>query len=158
MANSNISSIGRFSSQMLSYLGTQRSVQVVDGVFANVFTYPTTSNEIYPSPSSAQLYQYGVQVVGNISPTMYDNIKCFFLSRGASSVYADTMTALVADISTVLNVSPQALLESSEVNGQFVLANSAYQAFNELRDPANQIGQVTPISNRNSLSARQILP
>ncbi len=155
MANSNISSIGRFSSQMLTYLGTQRTVKNVSGEYANTFKYalgPTT----FPSPGSVQQADLGGGVVGNWSPQSYNSTVSYFLSRGASNVYADNMTGLAIDIASVLNISAQALLERSSLVGTFALAGDSYRVFNALRDPSHQIGEATSVVNKYSLQAREI--
>ena len=38
MSNANIAAIGRFSSQMLTYLGTQKTVKTVNGAYVNTLT------------------------------------------------------------------------------------------------------------------------
>ncbi len=155
MANSNIASIGRFSSQMLTYLGTQRVVKSVTGQSANTFKY-STGTTVFPDPGSVSQAALGGGVVGNFSPTTYDNTRSFFLSRNASVVYAESMTALTIDIASVLGVSPQSLLEQSEFLGALSFSDNAYRVFNEFRDPGNQVGTVTSINNRDSLQARSI--
>jgi len=157
MANANIASIGRFSSQMLTYLGTQRTVKLTGGgQYSNTFKY-STGPTVFPSPDSSQQAFLGEGVVGNWSPNAYDSTKCYFMSRGASAVYADTMTALALDIAAILSITPQAFLEQSTRNGQqLLLSMDAYRAFNDLRDPGNQVGVVTTVNNRFSLQARQI--
>lgn len=155
MANSNIASLGRFSSQMLTYLGTQKTVKSVNGTYQNTFKYangPTT----FPSAGSLLQSDLGGGVVGNCSPDTYDNTKSYFLSRGASVAYSETMTALTIDIASTFGISPQSLLEQSEISSKFALSPNAYRLFNELRDPSHQVGVVTTPSNKTSLQARQI--
>jgi len=154
MANSNIASIGRFSSQMLTYLGTQKTVKNVGGTYANTFKY-ASGTTVFPDPSSLQQSALGVGVVGNFSASSYDSTRSYFLSRGASAMYADAMTSLAIDIANTLGISPQALLEQSSAS-QLLLSPDAYRVFNELRDPSHQVGIVTSTSNKNSLQAREI--
>ena len=80
MANPNITSIGRFSSQMLTYLGTQRTVKSVTGAPANTFKYATGPTVFLP-PDSYQQAALDYGVVGNYSPSAYDSTKCYFLSK-----------------------------------------------------------------------------
>ena len=155
MANSNIASIGRFSSQMLTYLGTQRTVKYVNNNPTNTFKY-ATGPTTFPSAGSVLQAGLGAGVVGNYSPSAYDSTRCYFLSRGASSVYADTMTGLALDMALQMGISPQALLESSNFNGTMLFSENAYRAMNNLGDPGNQVGVVTSINNRYSLQAKQI--
>lgn len=155
MANSNIASIGRFSSQMLTYLGTQRTVKSVTGTPANTFKY-STGNNVFINPGSLSQAGLGLGVVGNYSSSNYNSTKCFFLSRGASQVYADTMTALILDMSAMLGVSAQTLLEKADTDFGFQFSDEAYRSMNLLRDSGNQIGVVRTVDNRNSLQARQI--
>lgn len=155
MSNPNIASIGRFSSQMLTYLGTQKTVKTVNGIPTNTFKYaqgPTT----FASAGSVLQSDLGGGVVGNYAPSVYNSTKCFFLSRGVGQLYADTMTGLAIDMANMLGISPQALLEQAETNGQLLFTQDAYRAFNNLRDPGNQVGIVTTVDNRYSLQARQI--
>ena len=158
MADSNIASIGRFSSQMLSYLGTQRTVQITPGgQYSNTFMYSTGNTPVFPSPDSYQQANLGQGVVGNYSPAVFDSTRCFFISRGASAVYADTMAALAIDIAAILGISPQAYLEKITAGAQLLITDDAYMAFNNLRDPGNQVGTATSVNNKYSLQARQIL-
>jgi hypothetical protein len=152
---SNIASIGRFSSQMLTYLGTQKTVKAINGVYQNTFKY-ATGTTTFPSSGSVQQSLLGGGVTGSFSPASYDSTKSYFLSRGTSAVYADSMTALVIDMASVMGISPQALLEQSEIAGKLLLSSDAYRVFNELRDPSHQVGVVTSTLNKNSLQARQI--
>jgi len=155
MATSNLPSLGRFSSQMLTYLGTQRTVKSVTGSLANTFKY-STGPTVYPSPGSVAQAALGAGVTGSYSPASYNSTKCYFLSRGASQLYADAMTGLAIDIASVMEITPEELLVKSEILGQFSFADNAYTAFNMLRDPGNQTGTATSVSNKNSLQARQI--
>lgn len=155
MANSNIPSIGRFSSQMLTYLGTQRTVKNVGGEYVNTFKYasgPTT----FIDPGSLSQSILGGGVVGNYSPSSFDSTRSYFLSRGVGAAYAETMTGLAIDIAATLGISPQAFLEKSESFSKFELDENAYRVFNEFRDPSHQVGKATTVSNKLSLQARQI--
>jgi len=155
VANPNISTVGRFSSFMLTYLGTQKTVKTVSGNSTNTFKY-NTEPTVFPSSGSISQSYLGGGVVGSLKTSNYNSIKCFFLSRGASEVYADTMTSLTLDIATMTGVSPISLLEAAEDSGRLMLTDNAYSAFNNLRDPGNQVGKVTAVDNRYSLQARQI--
>lgn len=155
MANANLVSIGRFSSQMLTYLGTQKTVRYVGGVPTNTFKYATESTT-FPNAGSLLQSDLGGGVVGNYSPSSFDSVKCYFLSRGAGNLYAETMAGLAIDMASMLGISPQALLEQTEVGGQLLFSPNAYRAFNNLRDPGNQVGVVTSVDNRFSIQARQI--
>lgn len=151
----NISSIGRFSSQMLTYLGTQRTVKTITGFPTNTFKY-STDITVFPSAGAVAQAALGAGVVGSYSLNDYNSTKCYFLSRGASQVYADTMTGLAIDIANTLGISTGALLTSWDSNGYTTLTSNAYRVFNMLRDSGNQLGTVTNINNRNSLQSRQI--
>jgi len=155
VANSNIAAIGRFSSQMLTNLGTQKTVKIVNGVPTNTFKY-ASGNTVFPSAGSVLQSDLGGGVVGNYSGNSYDSTKCYFLSRGVGPLYADTMTGLAIDMAAQLGISTQALLESVNSSGQLLFSENAYRAFNNLRDPGNQVGIVTTASNQYSLQARQI--
>jgi len=155
MANSNIAAIGRFSSQMLTYLGTQKTVKSVNGTYVNTFKYPNGPT-IFPDAGSLSQSYLGDGVVGNFPLASYNSTKSYFLSRGSSEVHADTMTALALDIALTLGISPQALLEQSEISAKLLLSPDAYRSFNELRDPTHQIGVATTVLNKGSLQSRQI--
>jgi hypothetical protein len=155
MADSNIATLGRFSSQMLTYLGTQRTVALVNGVPTNTFKYangPTT----FPSPGSVSQADLGGGVVGNYSTAIFNSTTCYFLSRGIGPLYAETMAALAIDMAAMTGVNPQAMLEQAEFNGELIFSENAYRAFNNLRDPGNQVGIVTSVNNKYSLQANQI--
>lgn len=155
MANSNISTLGRFSSQILTYLGTQKTVKSVNGTYVNTFKY-NTGTTVFPDPDTLLQSDYGGGVVGSMPTAYYNSTKSYFLSRGGSEVYADAMTSLTLDIALVLGISPVELLEKSEYVSKLSMSADAYRMFNELRDPGNQVGVVTTALNRDSLQARQI--
>lgn len=155
MANKNIASLGRFSSQMLTYLGTQRTVKNVGGSYANTFKY-AVGPVAFPEPGSFQQAALGSGVVGSFSSDAYDSTRSYFLSRGTSSAYADSMTALTIDIANTMGISPQSLLEQSSKFGKLDMSDTAYQIFNELRDPSHQIGRTKAVANIKSLQAREI--
>ena len=155
VANPNIATIGRFSSQMLTFLGTQKTVKILNGVPTNTFKYESGTT-VFPSAGSVLQSDLGGGVVGNYSSNAYDSTRCFFLSRGVGSLYADTMTGLAIDMAAQLNITPQALLEQTELTGRLAFSPNSYRAFNNLRDPGNQVGIVTTANNKYSLQARQI--
>jgi hypothetical protein len=155
MSSSSIATLGRFSSQMLTYLGTQRTVTMVNGVPTNTFTYATGPIS-FPSPGSISQSALGAGVVGNYSPAIFNSTTCYFLSRGVGPLYADTMAALAIDMASMIGMNPQAMLEQAEFNGELIFSENAYRAFNNLRDPGNQVGTVTAVDNRYSLQATQI--
>lgn len=140
---------------MLTYLGTQRTVKTIGGVPTNTFKY-NTGQAVFPSPGSVSQADLGGGVVGNYSPSAYDTTKCYFLSRGVGPLYADTMAGLAIDMASMLGISPQALLEQSGFNGKLLFTEDAYRAFNNLRDPGNQVGTSTTVDNRSSLQSKQI--
>ena len=155
MADNNIPGLGRFSSQMLSYLGVQRTVvQNANGTY-NTFKY-ADGPTVFPSPGSAQMANLGGGVVGNTSPDMLNRVKSYYLSRGASTVYADTMTMLTLDIATVLRITPIALIERVEVEGKVLFTDNVLTAFNGLRDPSHQVAQSSDVNNRISFKSREI--
>ena len=149
MANTNLSTIGRFSSQMLTYLGTQRTVKNVFGGVGNTYKYETGTT-VFPSPGSISQAALGAGVVGSYAPSDYNATICYFLSRGASQVYAEAMTGLVIDIALLLGISPAELLIKSESAGMNMFTADAYTAFNLLRDTGNQVGKATSVDNRYS--------
>ena len=155
MANSNIASIGRFSSQMLTYFGTQRTVKLSGGAPVNTFKY-ATGPTTYPTPGSYSQADLGGGVSGSFQSSSFDATKCHFMSRGASIVYAEAMAALTIDMASMLGVTPQSLLEQADFTGNLAFSENAYRAFNVLRDPGNQVGTVTSVDNRYSPQARQI--
>ncbi len=155
MANQSPATLGRFSSQMLTYLGVQRTVQFVNGVPQNVFKYASGPIS-YPSPDSISQSNLGGGVAGNYSSQSYNSITCYFLSRGIGPLYAGTMTGLAIDMAAMTSVDPQAMLEQAESNGLLSFTDNTYRAMNNLRDPGNQIGMITDVNNAFSIQANQI--
>ena len=155
MANPNIATIGRFSSFMLTYLGTQKTVKNLNGVPTNSFKYDQ-GYTTFPSAGSISQSDLGGGVVGNYSPAAFDSTKSYFLARGASALYADAMAGLTIDMASMTGSSPQAVLETVDAKGRLYFTENSYRAFNNLRDPGNQVGTVTSVNNRYSLQARQI--
>lgn len=155
MANANISTLGRFSSQMLTYLGTQRTVKSVTGSSNNTYKY-ATGTTVFPDPGSLQQSMLGAGVSGAYSPDWFNSTKCYFTARGASPMYAETMTGIVIDMAVTLGVTPQALLEQVDTSGKLLFSANAYRTFNMLRDPGHQVGTVTSVDNRYSLKAKEI--
>lgn len=148
MANSQISTMGRFSSQILTNFGTQQTIR-------NGLTNPQTTR--YSSGSPVARSSRTVGVVGSYSADQYNSTKCYFLSRGASNMYADAMTALIIDVALIMGISSQTVLEQSTANKKFTLSDGAYSAINLLRDPGSQVGRAFGIDNRKSTKARELL-
>ena len=140
---------------MLTYLGVQRTVKNVNGSSTNTFAY-SQGTTTYVNAGSSMQSNLGLGVVGAYSPTDYDTTKSYFLSRGATPMYADTMTALLIDMALMIGVTPQSLVEQSDFSGSLSFSDNAYRAMNNLRDPGNQIGTATDINNSLSPQARQI--
>jgi hypothetical protein len=140
---------------MLTTLGTQKTVKILNGIPTNTFKY-NTGSVTFPSAGSFLQADLGGGVVGNYSPAAYNSTKSYFLSRGVGALYADTMTGLAIDMSSQLGITPQALLEQAEFNGKLIFSDNAYRSLNNLRDPGNQVGIVTSVDNRYSLQASQI--
>jgi len=155
MANPNLTTIGRFSSQMLTYFGAQKTVKTTQGSPANTFKY-STGPTFFPNPGSTSQAALGFGVQGNYSPESYNTTRCYFLSRGSGDMYADAMSGLAIDMASILGVSPQTLLEQTDANGRLLFTQEAYRSFNMLRDPGNQVGVVTSVDNRYSIQAREI--
>lgn len=155
MADSSAASIGRFSSQMLTYLGTQRTVSNVSGTYVNTFKY-ASGTPVFPDPGNVLLANTGINTVGSFSLQTYDSTRAYFLSRGVGSLYADTMTALTMDIAAAMGITPQSLLEQSEISSKLLLSPTAYALFNNFRDPSHQVGIMVPTANKSSLKAKQI--
>lgn len=147
MADSKISTMGRFSSQMLSYLGAQRSS-------TGAIKYHIDDSPIYPR--STVPFENRGRVPGSYSPTTYNTTRCFFLSRGASDVYADTMSALAVDTASLMGIPVHEFLQLVEQSGRLTLTPEASQAINMLRDPGNQLDRVKSVNNRTSFQSRQI--
>ena len=93
MANANIASIGRFSSELLTYLGTQRTVKTVNGQSSNTYKF-STGPTVFPPPGSVSQSTLGEGVVGNYSSDTFNSVRAYFLGRGSGVMYAETMTAL----------------------------------------------------------------
>ena len=89
MSNSDLASLGRFSSQMLTYFGAQRTITTLSGQNTNTFKYQA-GQPVFTEPGSAALSQLGAGVVGYASASAYDYTKSYFLSRGMSVMYAET--------------------------------------------------------------------
>ena len=140
---------------MLTYLGTQRTVKSVSGSVANTYKY-STGPTVFPSPDSVSQSALGGGVVGNYSSDVYNSTKCYFMSRGAGSMYADSMAGLAIDMAATLGISPQVLLEQTDDSGKLLFTSDAYRTFNMFRDPGNQVGVVTTVRNKDSLQAREI--
>ena len=153
--NTATSTLGRFSAQMLTYLGTQRTVQNYNGAIANTFKY-ANGPIVYPSPDSILRGFDAPTDTGNYSPDTYNTITCFNLANGANNMYADTMAALTIDVAASMSISPVQLLFQSGTAGVLSLQSAGYASINQLRDPGNQIGNGAPISNSKSLIAGQI--
>src|SRR5271165_5881407 len=127
MSDQSLATLGRFSSQMLTYLGVQRTVKIVNGQPQNIFKY-ANGYVSYPSPGSVSQADLGGGVVGNYSADTYNSTTCYFLSRGVGSLYADTMAGLAIDMAAMTNTDPQAMLEELDFNGQLMFTDNSYRA------------------------------
>jgi hypothetical protein len=155
MATPQIFTIGRYSSQMLTYLGTQKTVKFVNGVPMNTFKYDTGPT-VFPNAGSLLQSGLGMGVVAGYSPSTFDSVVCYFRSRGASKMYAETMAALVIDSALQVGKTPMQILEEAPSGNYIAFSENSYRAMNNLRDPGNQIGTTTSVNNKQSLQARQI--
>ena len=140
---------------MLTYLGTQRTVKSSGTGPVNTYKH-STGTPVFPDPGNVAQSALGEGVTGSYSAFTYDSTKCYFLSRGAGKMYADTMAGLAIDMASTLGVSTQSLLEQVSTDGKILFTEDAYRVFNTLRDPGNQVGIATTASNRLSLLAREI--
>lgn len=155
-SNSSTTNTGRFSAQLLSSMGIQRTIRTVQGAVANTFKYATgdgTMQGILPMRSMASTT---ATEPGYCSPSVYNQTRCFYLDRGASSAYADTMTIVSLDMGRLLGISTANLLEQSEVSGKMDFSDVAYYVMNSLRSRGDQVAAVSITNNRRSKQARQI--
>jgi len=95
-------------------------------------------------------------VLGNVSSATFDVIKGYFLSRGASDTYADTMTMLVVDISAILNITPMSFVAQIDQQGIVTFTSDFLSAFNMLRNPSNQASTASTVNNRLSSVSSQV--
>lgn len=154
-SNSSAVITGRFASQMLSAFGVQRTTRTVQGTVATTFKY-LTSGSTYSGPTPINGFISSALEEGYCSPEEYNQTRCYYIDRGASSMYADTMTMLSVDMSRMLGVTTINLLEQSELGGKLNFSDEAYYAMNKLRDPGNQLTVTATVNNGRSLQARQI--
>jgi hypothetical protein len=149
-----VTAVGRFSSQMLTYLGTQKTVKTVTTGPHNTFKY-AQGDTFFVEPSKVELID---GVVGSMDATTFYSTRAYFTSRGASLAYAETMAALAIDISKFLNTPIRTFLDNLSKEGQILFSDEAYRAFNMLRSTSHQVGRATSIDNTLSFKARQIRP
>ncbi len=147
--------LSRFSSQILSLLGAQPKATSNNGTPAITLSYGSGISTTY-NYSSINQASLGNGVVGSFSSDIYNEVKCYFMSRGANIMYADTMAALLIDMAAMIGINPITLLEVSNINNVLSFSENAYRAMNNLRDQGNQIGSVTDVVNSNSQIRRQI--
>ena len=140
---------------MLSLLGAQPQVTLVNGVPTTTYKYASGSISS-PNTSSINQSALGYGVVGSYSSDTYNTVVSFFLSKGLTTVYAETMAALLIDMALMIGIQPQQLIESSLSDTLLSFSDNAYRAMNNLRDSGNQIGNASDVSNNNSLQRRQI--
>ena len=148
-----MTTVQRFSSQMLGYLGAQRTTINTNGTVTNAIKYHVDDWPIYP-PATSVTRTTGEW--GNYSPDVYNFTRCYFLSRGAGDAYSDTMSALAMDTSALMGISITKFLALVDQGGHLQLPPSAQHAMNMLRSPGNQLSTVKPANNRTSFQARQI--
>ena len=145
----------RFATQMLAAFGMQRVVTTSTGSVGNTFKYATGS-PVYIDPAVVNnIIQPGL-TVGYCSPTAYNQTRCFYIDRGASESYANTMVMITEDLRRMLGTTTVNLLEQSSVMGEIDFSDITYYQLNKLREPGNQVAKSSATNNTQSLQARQI--
>lgn len=150
-----VTSVGRFSSQMLSQRGASRDLKFVDGRMSNVFSN-SKGGEYYPSVDAIVSGNHNV-FTGSVNSNVFSAVKAFFSGRGASETQANTMALLVIDVSKALGVSPVSLIEQTGV-GKIMFSEETYRIFNQLRPPTNQTGKMKNVDNRASMISNRVMP
>lgn len=145
----------RFAAQMLSAFGMQRAVTTSTGSVGNTFKY-VTGTPVYIDPVAVNSITQPGLTVGYCSPTAYNQARCFYIDRGASELYADTMVMITEDLRRMLGTTTVNLLEQSSVMGKIDFSGITYYQLNKLREPGNQVAKSSAINNTQSLQARQI--
>lgn len=145
----------RFATQMLAAFGVQRTVTTTTGSVGNTFKYGT-GTPVYTDPVGANNITQPGLAVGYCSPTAYNQARCFYIDRGASELYADTMVMITEDLRRMLGTTTGNLLEQFSVLGKIDLSGVAYYQLNKLREPGNQVAKSSATNNTQSLQARQI--
>lgn len=140
----------RFSGRMLSTLGLS-GLGDSRSALTNRYNYETARNQW-----GVSVAEISVGETGGFSPNDYNRARSFYISRGASRTYADTMGSLAIDCSDILGVDVQFFLENNYPGNQARFGEWAVRSSNLLRDPGNQLAEISLGLNRNSPIRRQI--
>lgn len=139
----------RFSSQMLNSFGESA---------INSFTPGDTSNISKIHINDSKLYSKYSGESGYYSPGTYNTVTAFFISRGASPLYANTMGSVVVDMSRDTGYSIFQIMENIDDLSSLGATDALIKSFNELRDASNQVGYGKRLNTSSSRVARQIKP
>lgn len=98
----------------------------------------------------------GVNTV-DYSPTVYNYVVSYFMSRGFTLAESSNMISSVVSLATSSNISIQQVLEqNTDLNG-LTLSTNFYLTLNQTNDLGVQYNNLSSALNRNSLQTRSIL-
>lgn len=146
--------VGRFSSQMLKLRGARKTVKQLNGKLTN--TFDASQGDAVALPPDSLLFGNAGLVAGGVTPDVFHAVVAYFSGRGVGQTNAVTMAALTTDAAKIQGISAIKLLENFFGN-TVVFNDTTMSAFNALRNPNNQIGIASDISNGASPRARNVL-
>lgn len=139
----------RFSANSLRRFGEQSVVESRNGT-----TVVNVSGGVGSKPATTD-FDFGTKVSGTLNANQYNSLYSYFQGLTKSENYADTMAAVILDISLITGLSPREVAEkyaSGSMNPEI------YASLNALRPKASQEELVGNVNNGVSYMSRNINP
>lgn len=156
---SEVLTVGRFSSQLLNYRGSEKKIRLIGDTLQNTFDNSSTGSDVAVGIDSASLATNTLQK-GSIKGIVYSALKAFFVSRGVGVTNANALALLTIDAAKISGVSPMSVIEDilQKNSKKIQFKNDIIISHNLLREPGNQLGKTNTVNNKKSFQARLIKP
>lgn len=147
--------VRRVSQSSVDLLGVKLSAQLNSGALANVFQVGDGSQKT--TPADVRTLTTVDAELAWIDGPKYDALVSVLQSRGADTLVAQSLAAVLLDVGRALRVNPLSLLSQINPKQAQLTNNQAYFIINQLRLLTSQTSKATSVNNQQSLVSDQII-